>query len=403
MIIEVEINMKKALYLKLVSICFIFITPSLLSANEEFTKYVLGNTVDVYSIKKDENFQWYFSPDGKLISKDEEGDIRVGHWAVDNEDKLCVAFTNKSAKCRPILEDDGSFGTANRKGTKLRREFSNAQKGNLISASTDLAKSNETVEQIKEQLITLKTRPGVTLNFLLLEPADEPKGVVILYPGHEGVMRFKKIGNQYSGESFGGGLTASEVSRQQLSRAGYVVAIMSLPSDQYTGIDTSFRTSQEHAEDAKHVIEFLNKKFSQDVVLHGHCRSSFSPVSIAAKLNNNGIKAVILSSTRSTGRYGSVMDLPKDKIKVPVLLVHHTDDPCEGTSYSNVAKLKAFYNVSSPTVDLITVKGGSGDRPAFAPGCSGGYHAFKGMQKPVMDAIIQWLNNESFPEEVLAD
>lgn len=396
--------MKKKLHLKLVSIFLFFITPALLSANEEFKKYVLGNTVDVYSIKKDVSYQWYFSADGKLISKDEEGDIRFGHWIVDDDEgKLCIAFANKSAKCRPILEDNSSFGTANRKGTKRRREFSNAQKGDLISVSTDLSKLNETAEQIKEQLITLKTRPGVTLSFLLLEPEAKPKGVVVLYPGHEGVMRFKKIANQYSGESFGGGLTASEVSRQKLSRAGYAVATMSLPSDQYTGIDTAFRTSQEHTEDARYVIEFLNKKFNQNVVLHGHCRSSFSPASITTRLNNKGIKAVILSSTRSTGRYGSVMDLPKNKIKVPVLLVHHIDDPCEGTPYSNVSKLKAFYNVSSSTVDLITVKGGNGARPASAPGCSGGYHAFKGAQKSVMDAVIQWLNNESFPEEVLAD
>ena len=46
---------------------------------------------------------------------------------------------------------------------------------------------------LAEEVVTLDTRPGITQSFLLLEPIEEPKGVILMFPGHEGVVKFNKI------------------------------------------------------------------------------------------------------------------------------------------------------------------------------------------------------------------
>ena len=43
-----------------------------------------------------------------------------------------------------------------------------------------------------DEVVTLDTRPGVTQSFLLLEPPGATAGVVVMFPGHEGVARFSE-------------------------------------------------------------------------------------------------------------------------------------------------------------------------------------------------------------------
>lgn len=380
-----------------VVLLILFVTPTLASSfdEDEIRELISGKTAHIYHKKKDLNAKRYFSPDGTLYEEHEVKGFRKGSWTVE-DNKLCFSLGNSGAKCRPFIEKNDEIGTSNKKGKKLIVVFEEIINGNIIK----MPKNKTTGPAITEELVTIPTRKDVSQTFLLIQPSTKPKGVVILYPGHEGVVRFKKIGNKYNVDNVGGGLTASEKSRLFLSKAGYVVAVLAPPSDQSEGMDTDFRLSEEHAIDSQKVIEYLHTKYNQDVILQGHCRSSFSPSAVATRLKNNGIKGLILSSTRSQGKHGSVMSLQKNAITVPILLVHHKQDPCDGTPYKNINKVKSFYESSSRKVDLISVTGGDGDRPAFAPGCSGGHHAFKGQQKPVMKGIINWLNGNPIPETI---
>jgi hypothetical protein len=250
-----------------------------------------------------------------------------------------------------------------------------------------------------DEVVRLPTRPGVEQSFLLLEPAGAPKGVVVQFPGHEGVVRFSKAGDSYEVENEGGGLTAHPRMRERLRAAGFAVALLAPPSDRAGGMGTVFRSSPEHAEDVRRVIAFLHGRYKSKPYLQGHCRSTFSPAAVATRLKNDGISGVILSSTRSTGDHGSVMDYQKGAIGVPVLLVHHTDDPCPGTPYYNVERLKKFYETAAPKVDVIRVSGG--DTQVGRQGkCGGGAHAFKGLQGEVAQAIVGWLEHREFPSEI---
>jgi len=248
-----------------------------------------------------------------------------------------------------------------------------------------------------DEVVVLDTRPGVTQSFLLLEPKEPPKGVVMLFPADEGIVGFRKDGNSYEVNREGGGLTAHPIARETLREQGFVVALLAPPSDRSNGMDTRFRSSEQHTQDIRQVIAWLSQRYNRKPYLMGHCRGTYSPASVTTRLKNDGIAGLILSSTRSQGHHGSVTDYKKGVISVPVLLVHHTDDHCPDTPYSNVKRLKSFYDAVSPNVDVISVSGGDTDRRGR---CRGGAHAFNGLQGEVSHAIARWLQRKDFPSHI---
>jgi len=248
-----------------------------------------------------------------------------------------------------------------------------------------------------DDVVTLDTRPGITQSFLLLEPKDTAKGVVIMLPGHEGEVEFRKTPEgDYEVENHGGGLTAHPAMRETLRKSGFAVAVIAPPSDR-TLLAPRFRKGTEHLEDMRIVIGYLQKRYGNKPYLHGHCLATFSAASVASRLKSDGISGLILSSTRSTGKDGAVTDFERDTVKVPVLLVHHRDDSCPQSPYHNVAHVKAFYQNSAPKVDIITVTGGESRMKKKQQSCQDGFHGIKGVQKDTAQAIVSWLLDKDFP------
>lgn len=250
-----------------------------------------------------------------------------------------------------------------------------------------------------EEVVTLDTRPGVKQSFLLLRPQGEVKGVVLMFPGHEGVVRFVKREDGYDVENDGGGFTARRATRQTYRRHGLVIAVLAPPSDRVRGMDTEFRSSNEHLNDVRQILGYLTKRFGQKPYLHGHCRGSFSPASVTTKLKNDGIAGMILSSARSTGRRGAVMDYERGVVSVPVLLVQHKEDPCYGTPYSNFNAVKDYYAQSSRKVDVILVSGGN-LKVSGRNACSSGPHSYSGLERETAGAIANWMLRNEFATSI---
>jgi hypothetical protein len=249
-----------------------------------------------------------------------------------------------------------------------------------------------------DQVVTFDTRPGVKQSVLILEPKGPIKGVVLMFPGHEGVVRFVKTNDGYEVENEGGGFTAQKTARETFRENGLVAAVIAPPTGMEGGLDTIFRSSKEHTTDIVQVISYLRQKYGKNPILHGHCRGTFSPASIVTQLKNDGIGGLILTSPRSQGRWGAVTDYEADVVNVPVLLVQHTQDTCPGTLYRMLDRVVDFYKRSSKKVDVILVSGGSGkDR---GNNCQNGYHTFAGLQKETATAIAGWVLGRDFPGSI---
>jgi len=250
-----------------------------------------------------------------------------------------------------------------------------------------------------DEVVSLDTRPGVTQSFLLLEPAAQVQGVVLMFPGHEGVVRFVEGPEGYSVENEGGGFTVRKETREIYRRNGLAVALLAPPSDRLAGMDTAFRSSPEHARDVQVVLNYLKERYGRKPWLHGHCRGTFSPAAVATRLGNEDISGLVLSSARSRGRHGAVTDYTGGVVDVPVLLVQHREDPCKGTPYRGLEEVRRFYATSAERVDVIEVTGGdttrTGDRP-----CEGGAHSFRGLETETATAITDWILGKDFVRDI---
>ena len=255
-----------------------------------------------------------------------------------------------------------------------------------------------------DDVVTLDTRPGVGQPFLVLEPKGTAKGVVMMFPGHEGEVEFRKASKggydviNYGGQ--GGGLTVQRAMRETLRNSGFAVAMIAPPSDR-TRLTSGFRKSAEHLEDMRIVIGYLQDRYGSRPYLQGHCLATLSVAAVASRLKSEGISGLILSSTRSTGKDGSVTDFERGTVGVPVLLVHHQADSCPQAPFQNIERVvKPFYQSSVPKLDVISVSGGDARLKTKQNSCQDGFHGFKGMQKDTAQAIVSWLLDEKFPTHV---
>ena len=255
-----------------------------------------------------------------------------------------------------------------------------------------------------DELVSVDTREGVSQGFLLLQPNGDPVGTVLMFPPHEGRVKFKRRpGGRFKVKR--GGWLGQTV--QQFVEDGFTVAIVEPPSDRPDGIEEGFRLSREHAEDMRQLVAYLTKRTGKKPFLAGTCRSTYSVASVAGKLDNRTISGVILASTRTRGRkdYGPITEgVRNGAITAPMLFVHHEDDDCRGSPYDMVSDALNYFRGSAKTVNLVTVKGGyeSASRKQKRGCGENGSHKFYGAQIPTVDAILGWMRGKNPPSIINA-
>lgn len=239
-----------------------------------------------------------------------------------------------------------------------------------------------------EKLLSIDTRPGVSVRVLLTMPAGPPRGLVLFYPGGEGFL----VGP--SGNFYG-------AFRREFSTGGFLVAVVDVPSDQPQGLEEGgrhdrFRIDPGHALDGRAVIDRLRTETSASLYVMGHSMGAVSAAYLGSTLD--GISAIILAgSPTNRGGIGSnwtsVPSVSLDKIKVPVLLVHHEYDGCRGSTFEGAKQYPPLFT-ASPRVSFMEVTGGP--PPESRNPCAGNnYHSFFGMRRQIVAGIIRWLSGDT--------
>ena len=238
--------------------------------------------------------------------------------------------------------------------------------------------------QASEKVVDIPTRPGVNQRMLVVA-APTPKAAVVLLAGGHGGLQLSANGSIKWGE--GNFLVRT---RQMFVEQGLLVAVLDAPSDrQSPPFLAGFRQTSEHAADLKAVIAWLKESAKVPVWLVGTSRGTQSAAFVATQLSGaDAPDGLVLTSTilaDSGSRPVPAMAL--EKVRIPVLVVHHEHDGCALCSFADMPALMRKLD-QVPKRQLLAFKGGTtrGDPcEAFA------YHGFNGLERDVVQQIAAWI------------
>ena len=246
-----------------------------------------------------------------------------------------------------------------------------------------------------QEVVTLQTRPGVTLSFFIANMGGrKPEAAALLLIGGGGNIGLRVENGQ---PKFSGGNFLPR-SRREFIRNGILPVILDNPTDQQAGegMTDDFRESAAHATDIRAVRAELEKRYpGLPVFVVGTSRSTLSAAHLAKSLPNELKGAVLTSSLFFSGvRQGARPVLASyswGQIKIPLLVVHHQEDACGATPYFEAKRLASRY-------PLITVQGGK--PPESGPCDPFANHGFYGKEAQTVDAIAAWMLGKPFPKEI---
>ena len=238
--------------------------------------------------------------------------------------------------------------------------------------------------QTTQKVVDIPTRPGVTQRMLVLSPPAPKAAVILLAGGHGGLQIFPNGSFNWGAGNF---LVRT---RQQFADQGLMVAVVDAPSDRQSPPYLSgFRQKPEHAADIRAVIAWMREQSKVPVWLVGTSRGTQSAAYVATELSGaDGPDGIVLTSTILTDPKGRpVPAMPLEKIRVPVLVVHHEQDGCSLCAFSSMPALMEKLG-NSPRKELLSFKGGEskGD-PCEAMA----YHGFNGLEQEVVAKIAAWV------------
>lgn len=237
-----------------------------------------------------------------------------------------------------------------------------------------------------DEIVTLKTREGVTQSFTLLV-SEKPAASVILFPGGNGKTPLDKL---QPGQFINKGNFLVRI-LYELKRNGLAVAIVDAPSDRQdvSGMFGTFRGSDEHARDIAVVVDYLRAKAAIPVWLVGTSAGTESVASLTTKLGSRIDGAVLTSSISVRYRRGfSVFEFPIDVVRVPVLVIGHKDDECQWSPGSQTQHIAESFSASSRKKALIFE---GGDPPRSEPCEALAQHGFVGIEKKVAATIADFV------------
>lgn len=234
------------------------------------------------------------------------------------------------------------------------------------------------------QTVDVPSRPGVTQRILVIKP-DKPLAAVVLFAGGDGNIQVQDDGSVARSGNF---LVRS---RELFPAKGLLTVVVDVPSDKQSHPYLSGnRETAEHVADVKAVIAWLRQQANIPVWLVGTSRGTQSVAYAATQLpqEKGGPDGIVLTATMLTDRDSrAVPEMDLDRLRVPVLVVHHRNDACRYCLLRDMPRLMERLT-TPPRKELIVVEGGE----TTGDSCGArAYHGFYGIENEVVKHIAAWI------------
>ena len=230
-----------------------------------------------------------------------------------------------------------------------------------------------------DALITVPTRPGVTVSYWYM-PRDNASATLVLLPGGAGGIGFR------DGQPQSGNFLVR--SRDLFAAQGFHVAAVGRPSD-VADMDTGFRAGAAHVEDLARVIDDLRTRSAAPIWLVGTSRGTVSAAAAAIALGPERVAGVVLTSSITAYKLrGAVPTQALDRIRVPVLVLHHERDACASCAPHEVPLiLKGL--TQAPVKKLVWAR--DGGSPRGDPCEAFHWHGYIGMEAQAVETIARFV------------
>ncbi len=245
-----------------------------------------------------------------------------------------------------------------------------------------------------EEVQQIIVRDGVVEPVLVsrASPDQQPKYLLLLFPGHPGIMKLREENGRIVFDLLGNFLLRA---RRHLVDAETATVSVDAPTDEYCCFEDRFRLGERHATDIGKVIDTLKSRFPESrIYLVGTSNGTVSVASLAARLPDKIDGAILTASaTAALGRAPYLSGFDFGRIKVPALFVHHRDDGCVVCPYARVRDISGKHGFP-----LITVTGAT--HPTGDPCQAYSHHGFRGREKETMAAILKWIKSREVTETI---
>lgn len=247
--------------------------------------------------------------------------------------------------------------------------------------------------ELPNEVITAKL-PGHSISGLVthLPGAAQFKHGIALFPGHPGIMRLLAEDGQIKYQLRGNFLVRS---RRHWLDDTTLTLVVDAPDDEWGGFTQHFRSTPRYREDVAALLAAAETRFGRlDWTFVGTSEGSISAFHAARMLPGKAARVILSSSVIVANRNGpGLSDVDWRLLKTPLLWVHHYDDPCRWTPYSETER-----HAKLTGAPLVTVRGGG----AWSGGACEARtaHGFAGIEQKVVLAMRQWVLTGRAPDAV---
>jgi dienelactone hydrolase len=247
--------------------------------------------------------------------------------------------------------------------------------------------------------------PVVTINSrnhlipaILLKPAGEPKGAVILFAGGNGRLDIHSDGTiRFLQQNF---LVRA---RALFARAGYATLVPDLARDMKQGdadVVANYRASQDYAEDINQMVHYMRSQGARKVWTIGTSRGTLSVANYVARYWTPRERTAPDGQIYTSGYWKLGNDAPgltiwklangdARKLKLPTLLAVHNQDACPDTNPADLDAFESWLSSGGAAVSVMRFTGGK--RPQSGPCDALSQHGFYGLDEEVVKRMTGWI------------